>query len=105
MGHMVFELPIALISLVIIFAINPLLGWAALVGAGAQTLVTWLIQRTSREPFQEAQRRSQEAQTYAEASLRNAQVMESMGMLDAVMGQWLDGFHIPVHGHLRAVRS
>ncbi len=83
-----FELPIALISLVIIFAINPLLGWAALVGAGAQTLVTWLIQRTSREPLQEAQRRSQEAQTYAEASLRNAQVMESMGMLDAVMGQW-----------------
>lgn len=83
-----FELPIALISLVLIFAINPLLGWAALVGAGAQTLVTWLIQRTSREPLQEAQRRSQEAQTYAEASLRNAQVMESMGMLDSVMGQW-----------------
>jgi ATP-binding cassette, subfamily C, bacterial exporter for protease/lipase len=83
-----FELPIALVSLVLLFAINPLLGWAALVGAGAQTLVTWLIQRTSREPLQEAQRRSQEAQTYAEASLRNAQVMESMGMLDAVMGQW-----------------
>lgn len=83
-----FELPVALVSLLLIFAINPLLGWAALVGAGAQTLVTWLIQRTSREPLQEAQRRSQEAQTYAEASLRNAQVMESMGMLDAVMGQW-----------------
>ena len=83
-----FELPIALVSLVLIFAINPLLGWAALVGAGAQTLVTWLIQRTSREPLQEAQRRSQEAQTYAEASLRNAQVMESMGMLNAVIGQW-----------------
>ncbi len=83
-----FELPVALVSLVLIFAINPLLGWAAVVGAGAQTLVTWLIQRTSREPLQEAQRRSQEAQTYAEASLRNAQVMESMGMLDAVMDQW-----------------
>jgi ATP-binding cassette subfamily C exporter for protease/lipase len=83
-----FELPIALVSLALIFAINPLLGWAALVGAAAQTLVTWLIQLTSREPLQEAQRRSQEAQTYAEASLRNAQVMESMGMLDAVMGQW-----------------
>jgi ATP-binding cassette, subfamily C, bacterial exporter for protease/lipase len=84
----IFELPIALVSLALIFAINPLLGWAAVVGAVAQTLVTWLIQRTSREPLQEAQRRSQEAQTYAEASLRNAQVMESMGMLDAVMGQW-----------------
>ena len=83
-----FEMPVALVSLVLIFAISPVLGWAALVGAAAQTLVTWLIQRTSREPLQEAQRRSQEAQSYAEASLRNAQVMESMGMLDAVMGQW-----------------
>ena len=33
-----FELPIALVSLVLIFAISPVLGWAALVGAGAQTL-------------------------------------------------------------------
>lgn len=82
------ELPIGLISVTLIFAINPLLGWAAIVGALAQTLVAWLIQRTSREPLKVAQQRSREAQTYAEASLRNAQVMESMGMVPAVMAQW-----------------
>ena len=84
----VFELPVALISLVLIFAINPLLGWAAVLGAFLQTSVAWLIQRVSRKPLKEAQRRSQEAQSYAETSLRNAQVMESMGMLPAVMGRW-----------------
>lgn len=82
------ELPVGLISVALIFAINPLLGWAAIFGAAAQTFVAWLIQRSSREPLLEAQRRSQEAQTYAEASLRNAQVMESMGMLDSVIAQW-----------------
>ena len=84
----VFELPVSLVSVVLIFAINPMLGWAAIVGALAQTLVAWLIQRTSSAPLLEAQRRSREAQTYAEASLRNAQVMESMGMMPAVMAQW-----------------
>lgn len=84
----VFEMPVALVSLFFIFAINPLLGWAAVVGAFLQTSVAWLIQRVSRKPLKEAQKRSQEAQSYAETSLRNAQVMESMGMLPAVMARW-----------------
>jgi len=84
----VFEVPMALVAVVLIFFINPLLGWAALVGAMMQTFVAWLLQRASRKPLLEAQRRSQEAQVYAEASLRNTQVMESMGMMPAVMAQW-----------------
>lgn len=82
------EVPMALVSVVLIFMINPLLGWAALVGALMQTFVAWLLQRASRKPLLEAQRRSQEAQVYAEASLRNTQVMESMGMMPAVLAKW-----------------
>ena len=84
----VFEVPMALVAVFLIFLINPLLGWAALVGAVAQTAVAWMMQRTSRKPLLEAQRRSQDAQMYAEASLRNTQVMESMGMMPAVLGEW-----------------
>ena len=84
----VFEMPLALVSVVLIFAINPWLGGAAVLGALAQTAVAWLTQQVSRKPLLEAQKRAQEAQTYAEASLRNAQVMESMGMMPAVMGVW-----------------
>jgi ATP-binding cassette subfamily C exporter for protease/lipase len=83
-----FELPVALVALVLIFAINPWLGLAAVVGAVAQTAVAWLLQSSSREPLQEAQQRSQLAQTYAETSLRNAQVMESMGMVESVRLHW-----------------
>lgn len=84
----VLELPIALLSLLLIFAINPWLGWAAVFGAVAQTTVAWLLQKVSREPLLKAQQGSQMAQSYAEASLRNAQVMESMGMVAAVQVQW-----------------
>jgi ATP-binding cassette subfamily C exporter for protease/lipase len=83
-----FELPMAMVSLVLIFAINPWLGFAAVFGAAAQTTVAWMLQSASREPLLEAQRRSQMAQSYAEASLRNAQVMESMGMVASVRGHW-----------------
>jgi ATP-binding cassette subfamily C exporter for protease/lipase len=83
-----FELPVAMIALVLIFAINPWMGLAALMGAFAQTAVAALLQSTSREPLLEAQQRAQVAQTYAETSLRNAQVMESMGMVEAVRGHW-----------------
>jgi ATP-binding cassette subfamily C exporter for protease/lipase len=47
-----------------------------------------LLQKVSRQPLLEAQRRSQLAQTYAETSLRNAQVMESMGMVASVQLLW-----------------
>ena len=83
-----FEVPIALVAVFLLFLINPLLGWAGLVGAIIQTLVAWMIQQASRKPLLEAQRRAQEAQTYADASLRNTQVMESMGMMPAVLAQW-----------------
>lgn len=83
-----FELPIASVCLVLIFAINPWLGCAAVMGAVAQSSVAWWIQRVSREPMLQAQQRSQAAQTYAEAALRNAHVMESMGMLGAISSKW-----------------
>ena len=83
-----FEVPVALLAVLMLFFINPLLGWAGVVGAVAQTFVAWMIQQSSRKPLLEAQRRSQEAQVYADASLRNTQVMESMGMMPAVLAQW-----------------
>jgi ATP-binding cassette subfamily C exporter for protease/lipase len=82
------EAPVALVALALIFAINPLLGWSAVVGALVQVGITWMNERASRKPLVEANRAAIGAQQFADASLRNAHVMESMGMLDAVHGQW-----------------
>jgi len=84
----VMEAPVALVALALIFAINPLLGWSAVVGALVQVTITWMNERATRKPLMEANLAAMNAQQFADASLRNAHVMESMGMLDAVHGQW-----------------
>ena len=84
----ILEAPVALVALGLIFAISPVLGWAAVVGAIAQIGVAYMNERATRKPLNEANRSAVGAQQFAEASLRNAHVMESMGMLDAVHGRW-----------------
>lgn len=84
----ILEAPVALVALALIFAISPVLGYAAIMGGIAQILVAWMNERATRKPLGEANRSAIGAQQFAEASLRNAHVMESMGMLDAVHGRW-----------------
>ena len=84
----VMEAPVALLALALIFAINPFLGWSAVVGGLLQVGITWMNERATREPLYDAKRASQGAQQFADASLRNAHVIESMGMLEAIHGQW-----------------
>ena len=84
----ILEAPVALVALALIFAISPVLGWASVVGAIAQIGVAFMNERATRKPLNEANRSAAGAQQFAEASLRNAHVMESMGMLDAVHGRW-----------------
>jgi ATP-binding cassette subfamily C exporter for protease/lipase len=83
-----FEAPVALVALALIFAISPILGWASVLGAIAQLGVAYMNERATRKPLNEANRSAVGAQQFAEASLRNAHVMESMGMLDAVHVRW-----------------
>ena len=84
----ILEAPVALVALALIFAISPILGYAAIMGAILQIAVAWMNERATRKPLGEANRSAMAAQQFAEASLRNAHVMESMGMLDAVHGRW-----------------
>jgi len=84
----VFESPVALVFLVLIFAISPVLGWSAVVGAVVQTLVAWMNERSTQPPLSAANRSAMAAQQYADGSLRNAQVIEAMGMLGDIHKRW-----------------
>lgn len=86
----VFEAPVSLVFLLVVFAIHPLLGWLTLAGALVQGLVAWFNERDTHEPMVGANRSAREAQTYADASLRNAQVIEAMGMLPDIRRRWTD---------------
>ena len=84
----VFEAPVALVALGLNFAISPVLGWGSVVGALALVFVTWMNERATRSPLSQANQSSSRAQQFAETSLRNAHVMEAMGMLDSVYKNW-----------------
>lgn len=84
------EAPVSLVFLVLIFAISPVLGWTAVVAAMLQTLVGWVNEQRTQPPLLAANRCAVAAQQYADVSLRNAQVIESMGMLRDIHGRWID---------------
>ena len=83
------EVPVAFVFLFCIFLISPFLGAAAVVGALLQTAVAVLNERSTQPPLSRANRTSQAAQVYADGSLRNAQVIEAMGMLPDIHKRWL----------------
>lgn len=84
------EGPAALLFLVLIFAMSPVLGWTAIAAAVLQTGVAWLNQRGTQAPLIAANRSASAAQQYADGSLRNAQVIESMGMLPNIHERWME---------------
>lgn len=86
----VMESPVSLVLLVAIFLMDPWLGWSATAGAVVQVGIAWLNERGTRAPLADASRVAQSAQQYADSSLRNAQVIEAMGMLKSIHRRWLE---------------
>lgn len=83
-----FDLPVALVFLALLFAISPVLGYAGIFGAALQTVVTWMNERATQPPLAAANRSAMAAQQFADGSVRNAQVIEAMGMLRAIHARW-----------------
>ncbi len=83
------EAPVSLVFLLLVFAISPVLGWSTVVAAMLQTGVGWLNERGTQPPLSAANRSAIAAQQYADGSLRNAQVIEAMGMLRNVHRRWI----------------
>lgn len=83
------EAPVSLVFLGLMFAISPVLGFSAVVGSIVQVFVGWLNERSTQPPLVAANRSAIAAQQYADGSLRNAQVIESMGMLRDIHRRWM----------------
>ena len=83
------DAPLALLILVLLFLMSPALGWFAVAGAIAQFAIGVINERRIREPLMAANRSAISAQGYAEGVIRNAQVIESMGMLGDIHKRWM----------------
>lgn len=85
----IMESPVSVVMLVLLFLISPVLGWVSIAFAVVMTLVGWFNERSTKPPLMLANRAAIAAQQYADGSLRNAQVIESMGMLRDIHGKWM----------------
>jgi ATP-binding cassette subfamily C exporter for protease/lipase len=84
-----FDAPWFPIYLAVIFFFEPSLGVFALTGTIVLVALAYINERVSRKPLAEANAMSIAAGTLATNNLRNAEVIESMGMLPNLMGRWL----------------
>jgi ATP-binding cassette subfamily C exporter for protease/lipase len=89
----VVDTPLALLVLILLFLMAPALGWFAVAGALVQFGIGIFNERRIREPLLAANRSAAGAQSYADGVIRNAQVIESMGMLDHIHKRWMGRQH------------
>ena len=83
-----FDAPWFPIYLIVIFVFEPVLGLFALAGTVVLIILAVVNERVTKEPLAEANSMSIQANSLATNNLRNAEVIESMGMLPNLMGRW-----------------
>ena len=84
-----FDAPWAPIYLVVIFLFNQWLGVFALCASLILFSLAWATEVSTRKPLAEATQVAASANNYATNNLRNAEVIEAMGMLDNLRQRWL----------------
>ncbi|MEW7849694.1 type I secretion system permease/ATPase [Massilia aurea] len=83
-----FDAPWFPVYLFVIFLFEPALGWFALGGTVILIVLAIVNERVTRAPLSEANSMAVAASAMATNNLRNAEVIESMGMLPNLMGRW-----------------
>lgn len=79
-----FDAPWTPMYLVVVFMLHPLLGVISLVGAILLAILAWQNNRLTQEPNRLALEAHTQASLYLYNKLRNAEVVESMGMLEGL---------------------
>jgi len=86
----IMDVPLAMIFIGVMFVINTTMGVMSLVGAVIALILAYLTERDSQPFLTVANRIAIAAQNYAGNSLRNAQVIEAMGMLGGIQRRWMN---------------
>jgi len=83
-----FDAPWAPIFLIVITMLHPWLGLFSLVGGLILIGLTWLTEKATQKPLAEANTAGMQASNFASNNLKNAEVIEAMGMLPAIQARW-----------------
>jgi ATP-binding cassette subfamily C exporter for protease/lipase len=83
-----FDLPWVPIYIGVMFLLHPFLGWLSIVFAVVQALLAWLGHRRAVAPSEEAQQAQTAESLDVQGKLRNAEVLEAMGMIGNLKALW-----------------
>ncbi|AKH36813.1 MULTISPECIES: type I secretion system permease/ATPase [Nitrosomonas] len=83
-----FDAPWFPIYLLVIFLFHPWLGVLALFGTAVLVLLAYINEQVSRKPLSEASTMAVASTSLATNNLRNAEVIEAMGMLPNLQARW-----------------
>ncbi|MCU0983401.1 MAG: type I secretion system permease/ATPase [Acetobacteraceae bacterium] len=86
-----YDVPWVPIYLAVIFVLHPILGWIATAGAIILFLLTLANEWMTSNLLKKANVAAMAAQRRSESVVRNAEVIDSMGMLPNVLQRWHDG--------------
>lgn len=83
-----FDAPWLPVYTAVMFLFHPWFGWITVVSAVLLVALAYVNHRYTGGALAEANKQSLTANLQTTKSLRNAEVIESMGMLDTLMGRW-----------------
>ncbi len=83
-----FDVPWFPIYLAVIFAFEPSLGWFSLAGTAVLIVIAVINEYVTRKPLSDANTMAIASTAQATNNMRNAEVIESMGMLPSLMSRW-----------------
>ncbi|OAI27705.1 type I secretion system permease/ATPase [Methylomonas koyamae] len=88
-----FDAPWLPIYLAVMFMFHPWYGWAGVVTAILLVIVAYVQEKTTSRMLSEANGTAMNARNLVSKNLRNAEVLDAMGMLPNIQGRWLNSVH------------
>ena len=83
-----FDAPWAVVYVAVIWMFHPMLGIGAALSAALMLGLAWLNDRLSRRTLETLQKEGRRASQYVESSLRNAEVLQALGMTGRLLSRW-----------------
>jgi PrtD family type I secretion system ABC transporter len=83
-----FDAPWVVIYVLVIWAFHPALGIGAALAALLMLMLAWLNDRLSRGALETLQKEGRRVSQYVESSLRNAEVLQALGMTESLLARW-----------------
>ena len=84
----VLDAPWVVVYIAVMWLFHPVLGLGAVAAAALMLSLAWLNDRMSRRTLEALQKDSRRASQYVESSLRNAEVLQALGMTEKLLQRW-----------------